>query len=100
MNYIYIDTLTGDYGVMHSRESVSISTGRLIKKNTLSNYFRKIGKNKKEDIEEPKKKVYITDRFIVLPIETFDNIFTNLLVKNISCVKEGKNTLKAISDGK
>ena len=51
MNYIYIDTKTGDYGTLHSREKVSKSTGGKLKTNTLEvKLTRETKKRPKNDV--------------------------------------------------
>lgn len=61
MNYILIDTKTGSFGVVSSREKVEIETKGKITKSFLNNIFT-IRRNKREIQTN-----YVDDRFILLP---------------------------------
>lgn len=64
MNYIYIDTETGDFGILHSRAQVTQVTNRLVKHTTLENLMSRKTKSRTEF-----EKSYIDERFIILPVK-------------------------------
>ena len=79
MNYIFIDTETGKYGILHSREKVSNATNEELKANTLENVFQRETKSR------PIQKTYINDRFIVIPVPVLDIIYEDKkIIENIS----------------
>lgn len=82
MNYIYIDTETGDFGILHSRAQVMQVTRGAIKENTLEVLFSRTTK-KRQEIE----KSYIDNRFIVLPVK-------RISFKDIILYNDGKLPLK------
>lgn len=69
MRHIVIDTKTGKYGVVKSREKVESFTEGKVTKNILWNLFT-FSRDKRE-----KKQTYVDDRFIILPYKTEDEIY-------------------------
>jgi len=85
MNYIYIDTKTGKFGVPKSRKRIEEFSEGELKANSLVNHFWGNSKVKKEN------QTFTNDRFIVLPIPEHDKLFEDPdLIGNINSIKKPK----------
>jgi hypothetical protein len=71
MNYIYIDTKTGDFGEMHSRKDIETATGGVLTQNQLETLFSR------ETKKRPKKRTFVNDRFIVLPVRENNEVYND-----------------------
>lgn len=69
MNYICIDKKKGRWGIIHGRRKVQAFTDGNISKNQLDYIFNEFYK--------PASNFYIDDRFIIIPAQKPDMIYTD-----------------------